>query len=377
MTCTHLSSCCTLQAEGDSKAKALVLAENDIEAALRHQSGSPEVLSLRQKLLKLRNTAPAVADASSVEHKGAPIVGSRQQSDAEKEKGNQAMTSKHYVNAVLHYSNSIAFDATNLAAYNNRALAYMKQLQFPLAEADATIVVDATKHCSGASEPIDPLQTLRLKALCRRAQARKAVAEALLQSSSLGEVASSAQSKLREAVVDLQELLRDDPANKTALTELKATKHALVQCEDALSPMATIGQSMAKVPPSPVASTATPAVPRNGSSKAPPAGTPPPPRADMQRVSAMLGSAAGSSAPAFGDIGLVARSSKKLGSTGPTDSPAAALNTSTKASASVSTPSGKKTAEVHSSPKKSTASSPPPSIVLTAAPADPPKTVYE
>ena len=97
----------------------------------------------------------------------------------------------------------------------------------------------------------------------------------------------------------------------------------------------------------------------------------------MQRVSAMLGSAAGSSAPAFGDIGLVARSSKKLGSTGPTDSPAAALNTSTKASASVSTPSGKKTAEVHSSPKKSTASSPPPSIVLTAAPADPPKTVYE
>lgn len=372
MTCTHLSSCCTLQAEGDSKAKALVLAENDIEAALRHQSGSPEVLSLRQKLLKLRNTAPAVADASSVEHKGAPTVGSRQQSDAEKEKGNQAMASKHYVNAVLHYSNSIAFDATNLAAYNNRALAYMKQLQFPLAEADATIVIDATKHCSGASEPIpvDPLQTLRLKALCRRAQARKAVAEALLQSSSLGEVASSAQSKLREAVVDLQELLRDDPANKTALTELKATKQALVQCEGALSPMATIGQSTAKVP-------ATPAAPRNGSSKAPPAGTPPPPRADMQRVSAMLGSTAGGSAPAFGDIGLVARSSKKLGSTGPTDSPAATLNTSTKASASVSTPSGKKTAEVHSSPKKSTASSPPPSIVLTAAPADPPKTVYE
>jgi tetratricopeptide (TPR) repeat protein len=325
------------------------------------------VLALRQKLLRMRNTAPEPAASSSPAKEAAvpataPSSSSRQQSDMQKELGNQAMAEKQHVNAVMFYSNAIKLDDTNLAAFNNRALAHMKQSSFALAEADATVVVDGTAGASAAADAQDGSHTLRLKALCRRAQARRGLGDALV-SAPAG--TADAERKYREAVADLQELLKSDSSNKTALAELKQLKEALKRCEDARVSNVSAGSGL---PSPPVArSKDTLAKASTAAAAVSPVQPPAAPRADMNRVSAML-SPGGASPSAFGDLGLVARSSKKLGS----------------GAAAVSSPSPAKApaAESAATPvtdKKATAtaSSPPPSVALTAAPSEPPKTVYE
>lgn len=363
-----------MQASVETRQGALELAEQDIAAALRCQGDSKEVLALRQKLLRMRNTAPEPPSVSPKKEAAAPPAspssGSRQQSDMQKELGNQAMAEKQHVNAVMYYSNAIKLDSTNLAAFNNRALAHIKQSAFALAEADATVVVDGTGGVTAATDAQDGSHTLRLKALCRRAQARRALGDALMPTAASADTART-EGKYREAVADLQELLKTDSSNKTALAELKQLKDALKRCEDARVSNVSADSSIpsphsARAKEAQAKTTATPAA-------ASPVQPPAPPRADMQRVSAMLG--AGGAAPsAFGDLGLVARSSKKLGS-GPTTvsspSPSKAP-----AAASAGTPVTEKKASA--APVSSSAvSSPSPSIVLTATPSELPKTVYE
>lgn len=342
-----------------------------------------DVLALRQRLLRLRNTAPpttnaAAATSPSVEralpaasHTTAatrantsttitPVQlqgrsASRQQSDAQKELGNTAMAEKLYSTAVMHYSNAIKFDATNLAAFNNRALAYLKLNDFALAESDASCVVESKDSANAG------VQALRLKALCRRAQARRAMAEAHLAEATAAKstdgkatAAKCAQDKLESSMRDLQQLLKDDANNKTALVEQKAVRDAMKRCSDLLEPAATVSGKQA--------ASAT------SSSSASPM---PVPRADPSRVSAML-SPSSTGSLSFGDIGLVARSSKKLRAT--------ADGTDTEVSPATPTPSAPPSGiGSNNSAKngKGAVVSPPPSIALTAAPSDPPKTVYE
>ena len=376
------------------------LAEQDIAAALKVQSNA-DVLALRQRLLRLRNTAApthaspssspsfspskpmdAASPAARQEHLAAsvqPPSSSRQQSDAQKELGNTAMAEKHYSTAVMHYTNAIKFDSTNLAAFNNRALAYLKLTDFELAEGDASCVVDG----KGGADA----QSLRLKALCRRAQARRSMGEKILRESaeaqsgagssraaSMGRVEAvrGAQGRFEGAMQDLLLLLRDDANNKTALAEQKAVKDALKRCSDELAPAASIASKAPNtLAPSTAAST--------GSSSSSSSSSSPVPRADPSRVSAMLspsGSAAAS--PSFGDIGLVARSSEKLRAAGCASEDAP--TTTTPSAPSTPVPAAKTAAAAASSSdkkEKGAAGSPAPSIVLTTAPSEPPKTVYE
>ena len=400
------------QASGEARHAALALAEQDIEAAVTARSGGTEVLALRQKLLRLRNIAPdpaatvptpSKAPASSQSATNSATEGSvasspsktnagssRLQSDAQKELGNTAMTEKNFSTAVMHYSNAIKFDDTNLAAFNNRALAHLKLHAYAQAEADATVVIgpeDGGDHAASASNgSTEGVEALRLKALCRRAQARRAMGEAFLKQTSSAGASGSAltecQSVLTKALQDLQRLLKLDPSNKTALVEQKQSKDALNRCTDMqtvpLAVNATKGASGASNAPAATTGVA-PASPEPSSTAS--AGTKPP-RADMGRVSAMFGSpgpasiSSSSSSPstpsAFGGLGMVARSSKKLNGA---SVPATAVDEpplSPVPQAAAATPS--KTA---STAKKTTASSPTPQVVLSAAPSEPPKTVYE
>lgn len=354
------------QATGEARKTALLLAEEDIEAAVSAQSGGTEVLALRQKLLRLRNTAPEIAATSPSRNAVSPAPvqtavastnsNSRQQSDAQKDLGNKAMTDKSFSTAIMHYSNAIRFDETNLAAFNNRALAHLKLNDNSAAEADATVVIGPSgdQQQGDSKEDVgDNLQVLRQKALCRRAQARRAIGEALLKNG----VLEQSKEKLSEALQDLQMLLKQDPSNKTALVEQKLSKDALKKCTDQLTPLHSVSAAVAT--PEPVNKQ---------------------PRADINRVSAMFGtpssgakgsSAAVSSPAAFGDLGMVARSSKKLNSSTGVSTPDVP---SSPAVELASTPA--KSVAPASAAKKA-ASSPTPSVVLSAAPVEPPKTVYE
>lgn len=429
------------QAGGEARTAALALAEQDIEAAVAARSGGTEVLALRQKLLRLRNTLPdpyvaaAMASASnssssspstsanvitSVERSDASpaailspsklsntVSSSRQQSDAQKELGNQAMTEKNFSTAIMHYSNAIRFDDTNLAAFNNRALAHLKMHAFAQAEADASVVIgpeDGSEVGGGAVvSNSEGAEALRLKALCRRAQARRAIGEAALnQVATTDAVIDSTihvkegQSVLTKALQDLQRLLKLDPSNKTALVEQRLSKDALKRCEGLLAVPLAVNAKKGAFVASNTASTARAAA----DVAAPALASPQPsssagakqPRADMGRVSAMFAppspSATSSSSPssasspsaAFGGLGMVARSSKKLGSaasdsaSGPAFGAGEAINSQAAQLAGGSTPS--KTTSTATAAKK-TASSPTPQIVLTSAPSEPPKTVYE
>jgi tetratricopeptide (TPR) repeat protein len=371
---------------GAARTAALELAEKDIAAAMVGQgANNTDVLALRQKLLRLRNTdppAPAAAPVHAVAGEvatpspaAAATSSSRQQSDMQKELGNTAMAEKHYTNALHHYGVAIQLDDTNLAAFNNRALAHMKLGDHAAAEKDATAVIDGAG--SADRDTMEALRTLKLKALCRRAQARRALGDAKVAPAGRPDW-RTAEPFFRSAVADLNELLKLDPTNKTGQAEMKQAKEAVRRCEEALAPMASVGAAASlPKPPQPAAvakstpakaSTAAPA----GSSTPPPA----PPRADMQRVSSLLApSKAAASPSAFGDLGMVARSSKKLNtssgaSTEPASpAPAAAASASpAPAAASPSPGASKATAAVRGSPATSAAS-----VVLTSAPTEPPQ----
>lgn len=376
----------------EARRTALQLAEEDINAAATAQSGGAEVLALRQKLLRLRNTVPdfpptppppSLRTNANISSVASPGVGaatvapnsSRVQSDAQKDLGNKAMTEKSFSTAIMHYSNAIRFDETNLAAFNNRALAHLKLGAFSEAEADATIVIGLEAEQWLRSDQLQAdVQALRLKALCRRAQARREMGETLLAKAAVPNQASSVadaeiQKLFSGALQDLQTLLRQDPTNKTALAEQKLSKDLLKKWADLAAPPQAVSAKAngeGKDPAAPAADSVKKS-----------------PRADMNRVSAMFSSPKGpgqasvpTSPAAFGDLGMVARSSKKLnsssfaGATGASDGASGAGSAAAEPVTPVKAPT-----PAAAAPKK--LASPTPSIVLTEAPTDAPKTVYE
>ena len=50
----------------------------------------------------------------------------KKQAENEKNKGNEAIKSKDYSEAIKYYTNSIKFDPSLYQSYGNRALAYIK-----------------------------------------------------------------------------------------------------------------------------------------------------------------------------------------------------------------------------------------------------------
>lgn len=147
----------------------------------------------------------------------------REQSNVFKDQGNTAISNKDYLSAEKCYSNAIAIDATNMAAYNNRTMAYLKLLKFTEAEADASVVINtdcrfklkpalnvSTTSAANVLEGEDMESTLQRykKALYRRAQARQ------FQS-------KNDSKKLIDAKLDYEMLLKVDSSNKSAELELK------------------------------------------------------------------------------------------------------------------------------------------------------------
>jgi len=284
-------------------------AESDISAALARDAYNVETLLLRQTLLKVRNTDPGSPSSKGDQPSG--IAASRQQSDAEKELGNNAMAEKNYATACTHYTNAITFDSTNMAAYNNRSLARLKQGDYSSAESDASMVIDFERNFENQANKIG-VQSLIIKALCRRAQARRGLADTHLQS--LNSLASSSseykklllltQDKLREAQADVQTLLRMEPNNKVALADQKAIKDSLKSCQELLSPVSTVGRSeqLAGDTKQPVTAAAS------------------------GRLNSMLGASQVSSS--FDTLGMVARSVRKYNTNSEgADPPAAELPT--------------------------------------------------
>lgn len=285
-------------------------AESDINAALVRDAHNVETLLLRQTLLKVRNTNPD-SPLSKGDHSSG-ITASRQQSDAEKELGNNAMATKSYATACTHYTNAIAFDSTNMAAYNNRSLARLKQGDYSSAESDASMVIDFERNLENQANKVG-VQSLIIKALCRRAQARRGLGDTHLQSlNSLGSSSSEykkllllTQDKLREAQADVQTLLRMEPNNTVALADQKAIKDSLKTCQELLTPVPTVGKSehLAGDTKQPVTSAAA-----------------------SGRLNSMLGGMQTSSS--FDTLGMVARSVRKYNTNSEgADLPAAELPT--------------------------------------------------
>ncbi|KAL4473939.1 hypothetical protein ABPG72_000301 [Tetrahymena utriculariae] len=113
----------------------------------------------------------------------------------EKNKGNEALKSKDYKEAIEYYTKSIEYDPKLAASYCNRALVYLK-----LKEYDKVV-----KDCNKAIE-LDPNY---LKAYHRRGKAR------------------FAQDKVYEAYSDFKLIMEKDPENKEVNGDLK-------ECQDLL-----------------------------------------------------------------------------------------------------------------------------------------------
>eukprot|EP00981_Chlorochromonas_danica_P009516 scaffold2709_cov163-Ochromonas_danica.AAC.18 len=84
-----------------------------------------------------------------------------QRSEEAKVLGNQAMERGNFQDAIHQYSEAIRFYSENYAAYNNRAMAYLRTGELRAAERDTTFVIE---HC--------PSSPLVQKALFRRANIR-------------------------------------------------------------------------------------------------------------------------------------------------------------------------------------------------------------
>lgn len=61
----------------------------------------------------------------------------KEEAQQHKEKGNNCVKEKKYIEAVLHYTNAIKLDPSDHTFYSNRSLAFLKQQQYPLAMEDA------------------------------------------------------------------------------------------------------------------------------------------------------------------------------------------------------------------------------------------------
>ncbi|KAJ3997749.1 hypothetical protein F5050DRAFT_1369317 [Lentinula boryana] len=114
---------------------------------------------------------------------------------AAKDKGNEAFKNGDYVSAIGYYTQAILEDSKDWTFPLNRAAAYLK-----LGKND-----DAERDCN----TVLTLNTTNVKALFRRAQARRAL------------------EKLDEAQKDLEQAIALDPSNQAVKTELSVVKDQL------------------------------------------------------------------------------------------------------------------------------------------------------
>lgn len=163
-------------------------------------------------------------DSSALSYKE-QILALRAQSEQWKTQGNAAMEIGSVQEAIRCYSKAVEVDRSNFAAWNNRALAYIKSAQFTQAEEDAGLVL-----ASRAQEE------LKQKALFRRAEARY-------------RLAGDDRGKLNSALQDLDALREKQSA---AAQNLRT--QILAKLQPAPSPSPTKPASNPLPPPPPAAS---------------------------------------------------------------------------------------------------------------------------
>jgi len=113
-------------------------------------------------------------------------------SDEEKEKGNRAFKAQQYKEAITFYSRAVELDPSNVAAINNRAMAYIKLTDYVAALADCEAVLAQDQK--------------NVKALLRRGACREA------------------GDKKLQAHADYAAVLESEPRNKEALAGIERCK---------------------------------------------------------------------------------------------------------------------------------------------------------
>ena len=182
-------------------------AMRDVKACLQKTPADHELKARMENLQR----AGASAAASSVVDKT--------ESEAAKDRGNQAMKEGAPAKALAEYTASLTANSSNVAARNNRALCFLKLGRWAEAEADATLVLEA--------EPNNP------KGLFRRASARKELA---LQTR------SPSPELLAAAIIDVKSALDLEPTNKRTqalLDELTAMANVPPPSDEQLNKQAT------------------------------------------------------------------------------------------------------------------------------------------
>lgn len=191
-------------------------AKIDALAAMRVDGSNSEamaVLDQVQQAEELKN----IKEQKSSEKEAAP-VDSAAESVRLKDAGNEALGKEKFDMAVALYTEAIKMDSGNMAALNNRAMAYLKANRFIDAERDATSLLE--KEQQGGKTP-------NVKALYRRGVARKNIG---------GKVS------LLGAQEDFNALLQIEPANKTAKSEKAKVEQLLseMRYSSGVSTMETI-----------------------------------------------------------------------------------------------------------------------------------------
>lgn len=136
------------------------------------------------------------------------IIDKKSDSISLKEKGNEAMKTQSFNEAVSCYTKSIETDPTNLVSYGNRSQAYLKLSRFADAEKDATYVLNNSDDVA-----------LKQKSLFRRSLARRGLGGKHLKSS----------------LADIDEAISQDRDNKLFIAERTKTLALYKESEASLA----------------------------------------------------------------------------------------------------------------------------------------------
>ena len=138
------------------------------------------------------NSAKSAQTKSENDTHVSPIVQeiqNKKMAEQDRMKGNEAVKSKDYSEAVYHYTNSINLDPNEPFTYANRAMAYLKQKLYTNAAHDATKAIE--------------LKPGYLKAHHRRGKALTHL------------------ERFEEAIKDFQYILEEEPDNKDVNKDLQ------------------------------------------------------------------------------------------------------------------------------------------------------------
>lgn len=148
---------------------------------MRRSQRSDGAQQLFQRLQQQQQPTAAAGSGSAAKPPQSP-------SEVEKNKGNEAYKKRDYATALEHYTAAIKLDPDNLAARNNRSMAYLALNMFTEAAADTSAVLQA-----------DPTN---VKALLRQAAAHEGLGQQ------------------QEAVTDWRRVLELEPKNADAQQRL-------------------------------------------------------------------------------------------------------------------------------------------------------------